>query len=120
MLIGMLANVCRMLLLLAATRVSWPCSRGISLRRKRKSWESMQSSRMFEPNATRTKVFVGVELGRLRSWNSGHPLSVTRKAIVFCKISFSFSRGSKALFLSAFFQHTCLFQYTVLVGESEK
>jgi hypothetical protein len=61
------ANVCRMLLLLAATRVSWPCSRGINLWRKKNSWESMQSSGMLEPNAKRTKAFVGVELVRIRS-----------------------------------------------------
>jgi hypothetical protein len=119
MLIGMLANVCRMLLLLAATRVSWPCSRGINLRRKKNSWESTQSSRMLEPNAKSTKAFVGGELGRLRSWNSGHSLSVSRKAIVFCKILFYFSRRGKELFLSASFQHTRLFQYTVR-GASRK
>ena len=58
MVIGMMANVCRMLLLLAATRVSWLCSRGVNPRRKKSSWQSMQSSRMLEPNATGTEVFM--------------------------------------------------------------
>jgi len=84
-----------MLLLLAATRVSWPCSRGINFQRKKSSWKSMRSPRMLESNATRTKVFAGFELGRLWSWDFGHSLIVTGRPIVFCKIFFSFYRGAR-------------------------
>jgi hypothetical protein len=120
MVIGVLANVYRMLLLLAATRVSWPCSRGINLQQKKNSCGSMQSSSILEPNATRTKIFVDVEFGRLRSWNSGHSLSVTRNAIVFVRSRFLFLEGgrySSCLLLS---NTLVSFQCSFFVGQVEK